>query len=65
MRDYNFTRPDDYVMWLSVYDDVNYVYSLNIKSGLTFEEHVEVIYREIQDYSFTAIGNLIYALLTT
>ena len=60
---YNVTRLNDFIAWLSCYDEVNYKYMLNLMGDITFEESLQIGYFNDSDYSVMVSYNLIYTLL--
>lgn len=60
---YGIERPDDFVAWLSCYDESNHIYTLSIKSDITFEESFKVKYRNNANDNVKVSYKIIYALL--
>lgn len=60
---YGFDHPYSDLLWISQYDDVGFKYCMNIAPGFTFEESVEVKYRNNHATdAVNLIGFLYYAV---
>lgn len=60
---YGLTKEHSYPMYELLYDNVNFIYTVGVMPGITFEESVALLYREWEGDTPTVIGCLIYALM--
>jgi len=56
-------EPRAYPIVILAYDDVNFIYSVGISYGLTFETEVELKYNENHSTTPTVVWSLVYALI--
>ena len=60
---YGMVRHGDFIGHLSMYDNVNFKYALNIQYGITFEGTIEVEYTETYGNSPFISSNIVYGLM--
>lgn len=60
---YNLIKPNNFVAWLSCFDEANYIYMLNFMNDITFEEKLEVGYRNESSKDVDVYCNIIHSLL--
>ena len=53
-----------YGLYLVKYDPTNFIYTVGIMPGITFEEHFKVYYRERDGKTPTVYARVLYALVT-
>jgi len=61
---YKINRVHSNVMFLLAYDDTNYIYSVGISPGVTFEKSLELRYNNIYATTPDVGYGLVYALIT-
>lgn len=59
----NFTVENCYPFYARLYDHVNFIYSVGISSGITFETSFEVEYEELDGGTPVVWSRIIYALI--
>lgn len=63
LNNYNIQRDRTFPVTLNTYDPTNYIYSVGISFGITFETEVKVIYKETYGRDPTVFYRLVYALI--
>ena len=63
LRDYGFVQPRSSIISLNLYDSTNYIYSVGVSYGLTFENELILGYQESHNTSPTVHYILVYALI--
>jgi len=59
------SRPNDFLIWLTCYNDENYIYGVGIANDITFESSFEVKYQNTSASAVRVYYILSYALLTS
>ncbi len=60
---YGLDKQYCFPFYLMKYDDVNFVYTVGVMEGITFESGLRYLYEEINGDTPTVTGFLIYALM--
>ena len=63
LKDYGVVNPRSAVISLNVFDGENYIYSVGISYGLTFETGLDLWYKEEHGLAPTVHYRIIYALI--
>lgn len=63
LNDYGITKPRSAVITINRYDAVNFIYSVGVSYGLTFEKSFELSYTEVYGRTPTVHYRLFYALI--
>ncbi len=63
LKDYSVVRPGSAVITLNKFDSDNYVYSVGISYGLTFESRLDLKYNEEHNTTPTVHYRIIYTLI--
>lgn len=63
LNNFGVTEPGRSAVFLSKYDDTNFIYCAGLSHGITFETSIELKYFENQGYTPTVHYRLVYALI--
>jgi len=63
LQDYNMIAPTSYPMALIKYDETNFIYTVNMCVGYTFESSVEIIYYNFAVNTIYVYGEVVYSVI--